>query len=83
MNVKSFSRPSSKVFAAAVEKRASFLRSADRIYNVSRTKERRASPLDYGELDVYFGVLAGSAGRAIPHGSYFSLGTGMRSSAAL
>ena len=31
----------------------------------------------------YFGVLAGLAGRATPHGSYFSLGSGMRWSAAL
>nr|AGH10059.1 type III effector NopBD [Bradyrhizobium japonicum] len=31
----------------------------------------------------YFGFLAGSLGRAPPHGSYFSFGSGMRSSAAL
>jgi len=32
---------------------------------------------------AYFGFLAGSEGRATPHGSYFSFGSGMRSSAAL
>jgi hypothetical protein len=31
----------------------------------------------------HFGFLAGSAGRATPQGSYFSLGSGMRSRAAL
>ena len=31
----------------------------------------------------YFGFLAGSAGRATPHGSYFSFGSGILSSAAL
>jgi hypothetical protein len=32
---------------------------------------------------LYFDFLAESAGRAIPHGSYFSLGSGIFSSAAL
>jgi hypothetical protein len=32
---------------------------------------------------TYFGFLAGSGGRAPLHGSYFSLDSGMRSSAAL
>ena len=31
----------------------------------------------------YLGFFAGSAGRATPHGSYFSLGSGILSSAAL
>ena len=32
---------------------------------------------------LYLGFLAGSAGRATPHGSYFSVGSGILSSAFL
>jgi hypothetical protein len=41
------------------------------------------APLDDGLLSAQFDFFAGGAGRATPQGSYFSLGSGMRSSAAL
>jgi len=49
---------------------------------VEATFPAGAIPVPFAILAICFDFLAGSAGRATPQGSYFSLGSGILSSAA-
>ena len=52
-------------------------------HNTEYSTVKMSQPAVAAAGSRYLGFFAGSAGRATPHGSYFSLGSGMRSSAAL